>query len=542
MPSTYIGFDIPIPLGDHGYFGSTNVDRIPPGGLNLARNIRAYEQSLRKVGGLELVDSNALSGTPTCFGGHAWRPDSDTQRQVTVWSNGKIFKEISDDIDSVELASGLTIANPVNFVEIGQQSLGDDRKLLIFCEGQMPHSLTADGATTSVLSNVPTSWSTTPPAFGISHDRKVYAFKEHQCYTSKTKDHEDFSGGLPGAPIFQIQPGLGERISAAISVSDTKLLVFKYPEGLVQVDTTNVVTGYIPCPILSQDIGAPGPNAVVEAEGNIFCINSNGHIYEIITALNESNYNRADLTATFKLEEWTKQNVDTTYAKLKYAQLIYDGRRKELWAMFIGRDANTVNVGLVFDLSNRQQPKVFVEDRGEYFNAMWLSRESEQQTEVLCSGTGGLVYRADGGNRTIGTSTVYEGVFGLPSTDFAWFDSQLKNKRKDFEYLTLTILPKGSHNVEITFLIDGQVYRTTSVDMGGIGSQLDDSSIGLDPATAPKTNFILGGGGEVAIKTIPIGGNGYRLGWILSNSGSNEDFEILDATVSCRISDMKGEI
>src|SRR5260221_257057 len=115
-------------------------------------------------------DTTAITGAPIGFAGIDWRPNSATQRQVTVWNNGKVYKETGGDIDAVTLISGLTITNPVVLVEGGNIAAGDDRRLFLYSKGVPPQQLLADGVTMSGITAESPDWSVNKPGAAVYHD------------------------------------------------------------------------------------------------------------------------------------------------------------------------------------------------------------------------------------------------------------------------------------------------------------------------------------------------------------------------------------
>jgi hypothetical protein len=534
----YTGLNVKYPLGAGGLNGNRNVDKIKPGQLVTAENIRFDGNSIIKAGGLKLIDSNAIAATPDCLAGHDWHGVIGTQRQVTAWSSGAVYKEVGADVDSVTLVSGLTFNHPVVFVEGGQETGSGNRKLYMYSEDVAPYVLAADGATMSALTAVPSDWTgSTQPSFATYHDFRMWAFSPaaypHTCYVSNIDDHGDFTSGEPTPPIFQIEPGFGERVSAAVSdiqKSSRFLYIFKYPFGVFRIDTTAVVSLYIPIETVSKAVGCAGPNAVAQVENDIWFIGSNGHIYSLRAVESEQNVQNADLTAMFDLEGYAKDNFKMDRDEIKHARLVYDQRRKEVWVMFRDKTDNLNSHGFVIDLREAGNPKICVEKRGEYFEGMWTVRESGEPV-VYCGGTGGVIYEANEADRRIGAATAYNAEWEMPETDFDWLNKELHNRVKRFDWVEFDIIPKGNYNLNLDFIIDGESYRTTTILLGAAASTFPED----------LGSFILGGGQRLSQHKVQIGGWGRRFAVRAWNNTVNQDFELVGMTISLKPLGIEGE-
>lgn len=536
----YRGFSVSIPVGTGGYNGNRNVDQIPINQLVKAENIRFDGNAVIKAGGLKVYDSNAISGTPTCLAGHDWHPTTSVQRQVTAWSNGSIYKEAGGDQDNVTLASGLTISNPAVFIEGGQEDGSGNRKLFFYCDGVAPKVLAADGASMTDLTNVPADWAgSVQPAFAVLHDYRMWAFAPssypHSVYASKLDDHGDFSTGSPTPPIMQVAPGFSERISAAfpdIQQNSRQLYVFKFPYGIFRLDTTNIVSRYVPIVTVSRTVGCPGPNAITQVENDVWFIGQNGHIYSLSAVANTQNVQQADLTAALFLEAWTEDNVALAESDLKHARMEYDPRRKELYVMFRSKTSNYNAIGFVIDVRQENNPKISVEDRGAYFEAIWQARDTGGDLIMYAGGEGGVFYKMNDSDRLIGASTPYTGELETPETDFAFVSQEMRNKEKRFDWFEIDIIPTGNYNLNVEFKIDGETYRSDTINLGYSGSLLGTGTLG---------SFVLGGGGTIKHHKIPIGGSGRRLGVRLWNSDADQNFELTNMIVGFKTLGHEGE-
>lgn len=531
----YQGTIAPILAGQGGYNASDNFDAVPYTDLLEANNIRYDGMAWRKAGGLALYDNSAVTGTPNCVAGLDFWVDASTQFQITAWDNGKVYKETSGNIDSVELANSLAFTNsPPVLLACGQETSGNNRKVLLFSQGQPPLSLNASANTMAALTNVPADWSSTnQPMAAIMHDRRVYAFgnpaAKHALYVSAIDDHTNFlrfdlaDSTSDLLPSFDVNSGEGEEIRALWSLGTTRLYVFKYPYGVYFVDTSSVTSYFAPINTVRTDLGIGGPKCITRV-GSVgtFFIGSDGHIYSLDLVSNPDVDPRdASLTGQKQFDSWIKDNVDLT--KIKFAQLIWDSNRKELWAVYRSQTANGVNdLALVIDFRDPQNPKIAVENRGAYFGAMWLHRNTSAYTELMTSGTGGLVYKANQSTRVIGASTGYDSRLRTADTDFSWMNQNYASYTKRFDWLEIVYNSTTNANCYIDTFIDGQYYNTYTALMGRSGAVLGSFILGTDT---------LATFGQARAKT-KIGGIGKRFGVRLRNNSANSDFSISRLLIS----------
>lgn len=525
---SYRGKTADLPCGQGGLDGNQNVFQVPINKLLVARNIRFDGLTWRKAPGLGLFDSTAITAAPTCFAGIDWRPAEGTQRQVTVWNNGNIYKETGNDIDAVTLKTGLTITNPACLIEGGSIDAGEDRKLYFFSKGNAPLQLAADGVTMSALTSEPSDWSVNKPGAAVYHDQRVIAFDldsaPHNFYISSLDDHGAFDASDSRA--YEVAPGQGDRIVAGWSFLPNQLYLFKYPRGIWSVDTTDMTGYYLPISIVRDDIGMAGPHAICKIGHLTWFISSNGRLYILEALRPDVDPLNADMTAKLRLTEFIKQNVNAN--KLKFARLVYDEFRRELLYIYTSKNGTTNDSVIVLDLLEEDNPKVATDDRGAYYHSVWRRIGTDGFTEILCAGADGLVRRMNDPNRSIDLTDAYFSELRYPDTDFDFVPRNvykpvpIGSVQKRFDMLEITVLPTGNFDMSAEFIVDGVSTKTETFNLGAAQNSEFDSAI-FDTATF--------GGQTVYKHRIPIEATGNQLGIRLYNSGLNEDFSIVNLRV-----------
>lgn len=521
---SYQGLFVDIPCGASGYNGSTNAYRLQLGDLIEARNIRFDGDLIRKAGGIGVYDS--LGATRTCYGGHSWRPSSSVQRQISVWSNGAVYKEVSNDIDSVTLDTGWTTGNgPAVFVEGGQQSVSGDRELYLFMESNAPKKLVADGGSLSAITSAAADWSgSNQPTAAVYHDARVWAFGNsnapHNIYVSSLNDHGAFAladGGL----VFDLAPGQSERMAALYSYLPTRLYAFKYPLGIWDIDTTDMTSFFVPYNLLRNDVGVAGPHCVTKVGTDVWFVSSTGRIYSLGALRPDIDLQDADISAQFNIADYIDLYCDQS--KLKFARLVYDEARKELIYSFTSKDGVINDRAIIINLKY-ETPRISIEDRRtqtsgvyySYFHAIWPYITSDGSRSFYSAGNTGKIYKLNQSSRAVDGSA-FTAEFQTIDTDLGQSSPELAGLNKHFQFLELTISGTGSYNLSCDAYINGLIAKSINIDMGSAGSVFGSGVFG---------SATFGGGSTLIKRRIPLDVIGQSLSLKFYNSGLNEDFAI----------------
>lgn len=144
-------------IGVGGYDGNRNLSRIAITNLIMATNIRFDGDAFVKAPGLNALQDTPLFGEPQGLAGFDWHPVTNLQHQITVWANGKVYKEVAGDVDAFELKSGLTFTQPVTLVA-GDQFREKQKKLYLYSQGVQPQILTSVSNTMVPMTKVSGDW------------------------------------------------------------------------------------------------------------------------------------------------------------------------------------------------------------------------------------------------------------------------------------------------------------------------------------------------------------------------------------------------
>jgi len=523
----YKGYAATITAGLGGYNGSQNYDRIPITDLLQAENIRYDGDAWRKAPGMAKFDANAVVANATCSEGIDFWYNTATQNIITAWigsnaASNAVFKEVAGNLDSVTLLNNTSFTEPITFLECGQEWVNNPRKLLMFHKGIVPYVYDANSNANAMIAmtNVSADWTTAQyPAAAIMHDQRVVAWgaanAPHNLYFSTLNDHTDFATGLP--PVYSIMPGEGEYIVACHSlVSTTRLYVFKYPTGIYYIDTADINSWILPVTTVRKDIGMAGPHAITKVGSlGTWFIGSDGHVYSLEAVQNpDIDPKDASITAQLNLSDWIRDNVNPN--RLKFARIIYDPNRKEVWAMYSETGTTINGLCLVFDISKPGNVKISTDTRGNYFNAAFLHKEATTTfRQLYTGGTGGFVYKHNQPTRLLGASA-YQGTFRTPDTDFSWLSANLAEVSKRFDWLEFIFQSTGDYPLYVETYIDGEYYNTYTITLGAAQTGLD--AFVLDTSQLATSGLIRG--------KVKIGGMGKRFGVRCYNNGASQDFNI----------------
>lgn len=536
---SYAGRTATIVAGQGGFNGAENIDSVPITDLIDATNIRYDGDAWRKVGGLTALDANAV-GNVLCLGGHDWWPNTSAQRQITAWNSGVVYKELSGNMDAVELVNSLSLnTSPSIFVDAGREIVGNPRKLIMFSQGQIPQVLNADANVMANIANPSIDWSgSLQPSGAIMHDGRLVAWMQDNIYFSALNDHENFLRYDPAdsasdpMPSFTIAAGQGDEIRACYSLGTTRLYIFKYPIGIYFIDTTYVTSYFMPVTTVRDDIGIAGTGAITKVGSlGTWFIGSDGHIYSLNLIENpDVDAKDASITSQLNLNKFIKDNINPS--RLKWARLNYDPIRKEVVAAYTETGDTSNNLLIVIDIRDPSRPKISLDNRGTYYNAMWRARDTVSQFLGLhTAGTAGLVYKMNQSARAV-SAAGYIGTLRIVDTDFSWYDPNIARLQKRFDFIELNYTTTGPYPLYIDTFIDGQYYQTYSATQLNSGGLLGSFVLGTD---------VLGGTGLAKLK-LKIGGIGTRFGFRLRNDDVNEDFNVSKAVVSFDVLGATGEV
>lgn len=512
---------IELILGREGLWGLKNRNLIPIGGLVQARNMTLEDHSLRVGGGAALVGSAFGGGTVAGVEAIDYWPDTSTQRTVVVGDNGSVYKDDGAGGSWVVLVSGLTTANSVpHLVPGGGEAAGNNRKLFLFTRVNAVRVLSGDAATMATISDPPGAWSgLNHPGFGVVHDGYLWAGgmanDPHGLDRSLQTNHENFTSTVYHLRVF---PGEGERLVGGISYKGV-LLVFKYPEGVYAVDTSDST----PANWRVIKVGAPGwagPRNGVAIEDDVVWRAPDG-TWHLISATTATGSVRAEDIAARKLGRFIGEQFNLSRAE--FAQLIYYAYKQEVMAGDSAIGQTTKNRRLHLDLNRRTE----IGDRWIYWDrdrneALFLRKVSGIPIPAMIDEQGRL-WNLDRAARDA-NGAAYTAEWFTRDSDFGELVPGWQGRFKNLRFLQLEYDAKSAATHSVEVYLDGDLSQTIALTLAGSGATL--------PFTLPGT---LGTGGLSITGRRRLVGRGRRIAFRGSSSIAGQDVSLTRLLVGLEV-------
>lgn len=518
-----------IPAGRGGLNFNQNLGQVPVTDLRQAESITVEDGTWRKTGGTSKLDAAGIAGAPKVVAVDDFFPSDGIQRLLTAALDGKLYKEVGSDLDSVTLASGLSLAaRPGTWVFGGAELVGNNRKAFYFNGADAVRVLSGDGATAAVIANPPTDWAAgNQPIHGVVHRFALWGFGNlndpHRAYKSLDTNHENFTGTPFTLSIF---PGVGERLVCGVSFK-TLLFWFKRPRGIFWLndqDTNSV--NWFPNK-LTDAVGAASPAVVLAIStllgDEILFLSSEG-TFHLLSAIDPTSGSIAnsDLGDALEINTFIRRNANLDRLDQAVGRW-YGHKKKAVFAMPRAGSAEN-DLILEFDFSQLKlngKPTFSYSFRD---TAVSLGLRREGKTDRLVFGdASGNVYLLDRAARSK-DGAGYTGKYQIPQTDFAWVDPSLANKKKNLDFLELVVSPVGAYNLQADILLDGKFSETLLFDMGGGQAAIGSFVLGTDQL----------GGESLTNRRRAMRGDAVRWSATFSNSGAGQEFSVTEHLVGFR--------
>ena len=504
--ASYRGIVVDIPAGE----GSLNLDdslmRVPMSDLLEAEGIVYEGRVWRKEPGAVKFDAAGITGAPIIVATFDWWPNSTTQRLVTAALDGKLYKEVGGDLDSITLASGLSTTKRGRFVAAGLEGAGKTRKLFYLNGLDSPRVLSADGVTASQIATPATDWSgTNQPINALVHRTRLWALGNdnapHNLYGSGPDNHEDFACAT--AVVQPVYPGVGEKLYAGVSFKGL-LFAFKHPRGVFWLDDSPVNITSWAVNQLTDALGiAASPYSVLNLDEDVLFLTETGH-FHLLSVTTQGGVRAADsLSDQLGISKWMRDNLNL--ARLDQARSVWFGQKKLALFALPRTGATTNTARLMFDFSDvvrGGRPKFSYSFR-DVSEALALRKDADKIERPVFGDNAGVVWSLDQASRSK-AGAGYLGQYRIPDIDFSQVNSSIGAVKKNFDYLQITQNPQAAGNGTVEVLIDGVLYRTLTFDL------------------------------RERVARQHIGGQGYSFGLRFKNSVNAEDFSVTKQTVFMR--------
>jgi len=460
---SYGGQIATIPLGKGSLNSDSNQQAIPYTDLIEAEGLIYDGASLRKEPGAALLDANGIAASPAILAGHGWEPSSAVQRVVLAAADGKIYKEVGGDLDSVTLVSGLSTTARGMFVPAGAEATGANRKLFYFNGVNPVQVLSGDGATMAAVATPAVDWTgANQPVGGALHQHRVFAFGNdnmpHGVYGSGNEAHEDFQ--CAAALFLQCYPGVGEKLMGGVS-HDKKLYLFKYPVGIFWLDDSDVrVTAWRIEPVTDQLGVVRSPQAALGVLNDVMFMSEDCG-FHLLSGVPQGGAKWSDLAEILRIKDWLRANVNLGQLA-RVVSRWYEDRSLAVWCL--PKAGSIVNdLRLMFDFSRVQteQRIYFSYSFRDTSEALFLRKATDGVHRPCFGDNAGKVWLLDQATRSKGASG-YLGKTKFAETDFGWLDPRLRGRKKRFQFLELQNTPQGTCTLTAKVYVDGTLKSTHS--------------------------------------------------------------------------------
>lgn len=531
---SYRGLVVPLPVGQQGFSGTENPSQAGPGHFLYVDGVELHANIIRKEGGATKFNASALGGGSVVISGINWTPTPTNRRDVVFLSNGSVLKDTGAGTFSTTLVSGLTSTRdpPPWFLAAGGEAVGAPRKLMLFSATNQVQFVDADGAVMAAIGGPAADWTGAGnfPTFGVLHGLRVWAggnnSDPHRIYYSTLTDHEDFVGA--GSGTIAIFPGEGERLAGAISFRGA-LVVFKYPQGIYVVNTSDPSPANWSVTPLTRAVGTLNQHTLVQIENDVLYLDVTGDIHALSVTQEFGDYTTSDIGDADSIHAFMSRYVNTS--KLRRAQGIWYGRRQQAWwtLPLMGSDDNNLRfITLVENATTQQQPATrrYFMSRRDVAISLWLKPDTSEIPIPVMGDASGFVWLLDRDNRSK-DGAGYSMTFETANTDFGFLDQQLATRMKAGQFLEISFEPQGNWDLTVEVFWDDVLTDTLIFNMGSGGAILGSFILDTDILAASS----------VRSARTKMDGSGRRLRLVGDNSGNGQNVSLANFYVHMSLMD-----
>lgn len=522
----YTGLIAPIPCGQGGLNADKNQAAIPLTDLIVAESLTFENGTWKKMGGATKLDSNGVSGAPTCRGLLDYWADRSTQRLISGWDDGTLLKETSSDLDAVTLKSGLSAsARHFFMVKGGEEAAGNATHLFLFTGADVVQVLDDDGTTTGDINNPPADWSgANQPIGAVIHRDSLWGYGNlndpHRIYKSLASDHEEYLSTVFTMSVF---PGVGRRLVAGVSFGGF-LFLFKWPRGIYKIDDSDTDSANWFTKQITNAVGVPeSPYAALSIDNDILFMSNEGNFHLLSAVEHFKAVEDSDLSAKLKFTSFIRDTVNL--GRLDQVQSVWYGHTKQAIFSLPSQGSLVNDLLITFDFMDKNNPKITTSMR-DTAEALAIREDSDGIERPIHGDDAGMVYLMDQASRSK-DGAGYNGKFKTPHTDFSQQEPRMATMRKNFAFLEVVSNPLGNFNLAIDVIIDGSLAYTLLFDMGVGGAVLGTFVLGTHALAGDLVNNV----------KKRMTGSGRRVSFEGSNSGDGQDYSISDLYVHLKTAD-----
>ena len=523
----YRGEIITLPVGLQGFNGSRNPSILGPGHLSYVEGVDIDSGVIIKDGGSEKLNSSALGAPSKVLAGINWTPVPGTDNDVVVLGNGDVLK------DGGNGAFGTTLVNvntptvyPPFFMVAGGESVGSDRKLLLFSEAHQVKAVDGTGNSMSDISTPPSDWSSDFPIFGVQHANRVWAggnpSDPHRIYYSTTTDHEDFQGS--GSGSLSIYPGEGHQLVAGISFRGL-LILFKYPRGVYVVDTRSSTVSEWQVQKLTVATGAVNAHCVFQISNDVLYLDNGGNFHLLSGTNDFGDIRTSSISVLSDLGPFMRSNVSLT--EIRGSMGVWYPSRSKAWFAVprIGSVDNDLRIVIDFDEIQQLGPR-FLLHRRDVIKSIWMRPEADGVERPAIGDDSGFVWLMDQEER---------------NKDDSAYDMELETSLNDFSFANPDFAPRAKNGQYLEVVADVINQTSITVTPSWDGVEEDPFVMTLGTTSAALGSFTLDtdmlSESGISVARNKLFGQGRRLKLKILNNSKDEEVRISEVRAGLTISD-----
>jgi hypothetical protein len=455
--------------------------------------------------------------------GTSWSPAAGAYRDVVFLDGGVVLKDTGLATFPTIMAYALATNKdpPPWFTVAGGETVGSPRKLFMFSASNQVRVVIGDADTMAPISTPPADWANPNfPTFGVLHGNRLWgggnASDPHRLYYSLVTNHQDFT--TAGAGTLAVYPGEGERLVAAVSFR-TALIVFKYPQGIYVVDTSDPTpTNWSVVP-LTRAVGTLSQHTLIQIENDILYMDISGGIHALSVTQEFGDLTSSDIGDAEKIRSFMRKTANL--ARMRRAVGIWHPKKQQAWfaVPMLGSENNNLRFVTLIEPSVTNPESVpirrFFMSRRDVCPAMWLRPDANLIPNPVIGDDSGFIWNMDTDVRSK-DGLGYPITFESTNTDFGFFDPALATRYKSGQFLEIAFEPRGAWDLTTEVFWDDSLTDIINFSMGSGGATI--GSFILDTDTLASSN--------VRSSRVKMEGSGRRLRLVCSNSGVGQDVSI----------------
>lgn len=464
----YAGQSFQIAFDSSALNGNKNIDKIPPNGLLIARNVNLHEGGISTRGGTSKDNSTAVSGAPRIMGLYYFRLKNGNDFKVFAGNDGKVYRN-----STTTIRTGGSTSNKYSFETF-------ENNLYIVDGATRPQRWNGAAASTSSMTTVSSDWSGSDwPDQIIKHGygaserawaKGVPTFREG-VYYSVNGDGDDF--GSAGSGKISIETSDGFGVVGLVEFGDTLMAFGKNRAYLIDDTSTSTSNwGYVAAQWTG---GVANHRLIVKTDNDVYCMTEDGEIYSVTAAQSYGDYRKASLVRPSHMDRWIQDNVRLSF--IDDFNATYDPVTRSIkW--FVVRNGETqVDTALVYFIDRPPEIAWTVHDNQDYNSGYSAScsaliRVGTGDYEVWTGDYSGFVWKLEQSNANDDGNGYYNGV----KTPNNAFDNPRISKH--FRSGRIVTEPKGSYSVNVRYWVDGVEQTSTTVSLAGTGSVFGTGQFG----------------------------------------------------------------